>query len=103
MSTQVQAATTTAVYKCPGHSEFHKHFAIKNKAKRKAEKAVSKLLNSEDVIKADYTLLDKKTVEGKESGHFKRLNRIFYRYATVLNYTHADNAENCAHIQAQKA
>ncbi|MCH9634583.1 MAG: hypothetical protein S4CHLAM7_13360 [Chlamydiae bacterium] len=84
------------IFVCPGHSEFFHHYSIKDKAVKKAEKAIRNLLKNSQIDIAKYALFDRDTPFGSESGYFNRLNRL-YKYAVVLNYTHIDNSPDCLH------
>ncbi|MCH9634065.1 MAG: hypothetical protein S4CHLAM7_08030 [Chlamydiae bacterium] len=98
----ISAKTEEKPFVCPGHTEFFHHYSIYDKAKRKAAEAVEKLLKNDDVTSANYTLLHKDSVEGKNSGYFTRLNAI-YKYAVLLNFTHTDDSDECAFYTAFKA
>ncbi len=80
---------------CPGHCQFFHHYSIYSKAKRKAEEEVQRYLQNSEIKTAEYTLFEKNTAIGQESGYFNLLNAVFYKYAVAINYTHVDDSKEC--------
>lgn len=84
-------------YECPGHAEFFHRYVGRERAKRKATQYIQDCYDTNRTIKsAHYKIISKLTPEGKESGYFKGLNRI-YNHAIQIIYYHKDNNLGCPH------
>ncbi len=91
-----QTENKIVVQKCPGHSEFFHRYIGEKKANKKGEKKVKETLKDKNIQSASLKIMSKSSPEGKESGLFKGLNKV-YKFAVFINYTHNDNCEACSH------
>lgn len=91
-------------FTCPGHDKFFHHYSIYDKAKKKAQEEVDALVakNNNGVESATYRVIEKDSIEGKESGFFNGLNRI-YKYFVTHTYFHENGSFNCPHIRDEYA